>query len=270
MTTPPSHRPRLRVRRTLLIGAAGLALAASIGVGLLPRPATPPDALPAGAAPPTGVDAPRPLTLPEHPRVLVFGDSWTYGSAATVRTEGYAYVLADLIGGTTVVDGVRGSGYMKPGMDGPAFGERIARLDPGLLPDLVIVQGSINDRWRPATGYDRTVEAAWNLLAEKFPNAAVVVLGPAPQVLPVQKATARMDRDLQRLAGARSWWYVSPVQQKWITPENYGWIIDTGAGKNHPTTAGHRYLAEKLADALDAMHATPVTVAVESDDTSQQ
>src|SRR4051812_1841425 len=47
------------------------------------------------------VIAPAPLALPENPTVLVFGDSWTYGSAATLPTEGYAYLLGDLLDGTT-------------------------------------------------------------------------------------------------------------------------------------------------------------------------
>ena len=49
-------------------------------------------------------------------------------------------------GWNTVVNGVRGSGYLKPGIDGGSYGERIAQLDPALDPDLVIVEGSINDR----------------------------------------------------------------------------------------------------------------------------
>src|SRR5690606_14090361 len=65
--------------------------------------------------------APTPLVLPEHPHVLVFGDSWTYGSAASEPTLGYAYLLADALDGETTVDGIRGSGYLRPGIDGPSF-----------------------------------------------------------------------------------------------------------------------------------------------------
>ena len=78
--------------------------------------------------------------------MLIFGDSWTYGSAANAPELGYAYVLGGTLGWETIVNGVRGSGYLKPGLDGGTFGERIAALDPALDPDLVIVQGSINDR----------------------------------------------------------------------------------------------------------------------------
>lgn len=207
------------------------------------------------------VVAPAPLVLPEHPRVLVFGDSWTYGSAASDPTLGYAYLLGDLLDGETFVNGVRGSGYLKPGLDGPAFGERIAALDPALDPDLVIIQGSINDRALGAQGYREAVTAAWDALAATYPDAAIVVLGPAPHELPVGDATARIDQDLAALAGGRGWWYISPVQEEWITEQNYLTVIDVDLGNKHPSTDGHRYLAEKLATALSGLVAAPVTEA---------
>lgn len=205
--------------------------------------------------------APAPLALPERPTVLVFGDSWTYGSAATAPALGYAYVLAELIDAETLVNGVRGSGYLKPGVDGPAFGERIAALDPELKPDLIIIQGSINDRAQGEAGYREAVAAAWDAMSAKYPEAAIVILGPAPHELPVGAATARIDADLAELAAARGWWYISPVGQEWITPQNYLDVIDVGIGRKHPSTDGHRYLAEKVAAALDELGGAPVTEA---------
>ncbi|MFT4229656.1 MAG: SGNH/GDSL hydrolase family protein [Microbacterium sp.] len=197
----------------------------------------------AGAAP-----APVALSLPEHARVLILGDSWTYGQAAAVPTEGYAYVLGRTLGWDVTVDGVRGSGYLRPGLDGGSFGERIAALDPALRPDLVIVQGSINDRGRYPQGYRAAVTGAWDRLSEIFPEAHVVIVGPAPHVLPVEEKTALIDADLAELARARGWTYISPIAQEWITAANYHAVIDTGEGKNHPSTAGHAYLAARLAD----------------------
>lgn len=205
--------------------------------------------------------APVPIALPEHPQVLVFGDSWTYGAAASDPTLGYAYVLAELLDGRTIVDGVRGSGYLKPGLDGPDFGERIAALDPALTPDLVIIQGSINDRREGAAGYRDAVKAAWDALATTYPEASIVVLGPAPHELPVGAGTARIDEDLAALAGARGWWYISPVQQSWITDANYLGVIDVDLGNKHPSTEGHRYLAQKVAEAIAEMKTAPVTEA---------
>jgi len=243
-----------RASRRLPAWAVGLlaALAVAVIVAVLWRPwSTPAAMIAAGAdAAAGGAIVPDPIDLPDAPTVLVFGDSWTYGSAASVPSLGYAYVLADLTGWRTVVDGVRGSGYLKPGTDGPDFGTRIAALDPALDPDLIIIQGSINDRRLHPGGYRDAVGAAWDALAQTYPRAAIVVLGPAPQVLPVEPSTGAIDRDLADLAAQRGWWYISPIADGWITSENYLDVIDTGVGRNHPSTAGHRYLAERLAAAI--------------------
>ncbi|MBN9178415.1 MAG: SGNH/GDSL hydrolase family protein [Microbacterium sp.] len=245
-----------RRRPAWVLPVIALGIAAVLGAALW-RPwtaaATPESVAAAGAGGVVAAASPEPLDLPENPTVLIVGDSWTYGSAASDPSLGYAYVVGALAGWTTVVDGVRGSGYLKPGLDGPDFGTRIAALDPALEPDLVIVQGSINDRREGAGGYRAAVDAAWNALARVYPRAQVVILGPAPQVLPVEAATARIDGDLRDAAAARGWWYVSPLAEEWITTENYAAVIDTGAGRDHPSTAGHRYLAERLAAAVASL-----------------
>lgn len=244
--------PLRRVPAWVLAGLAGmLTLAAVVAIW---RPwATPEATVAAGAGQSAVQVTPEDLDLPENPTVLIFGDSWTYGSAATVPELGYAYAIADLAGWTTVVDGVRGSGYLKAGIDGPAFGERIAALDPTIAPDLIVVQGSINDRLLYPTGYADAVDAAWDALAATFPSARVVILGPAPHVLPVEASIAAIDRDLAGFAAERGWWYISPVDDEWITPENYADVIDAGVGRQHPSTAGHRYLAARLSAAVDAI-----------------
>ncbi|WP_256336071.1 SGNH/GDSL hydrolase family protein [Microbacterium sp. cf332] len=255
-----NDRPR---RRTVWAVSAISAAVVALALTAFLRPWSAPTAAPVAAADGavTAVDA-APLALPAGARVLIFGDSWTYGSAASDPTLGYAYVVAERTGWTTIVDGVRGSGYLKPGIDGPAFGERIAALDPALDPDLVIVQGSINDRKQGETGYRDAVNAAWDALADTYPDARIVVLGPAPQVLPVEAQTARIDRDLADLAAARGWWYLSPIAEDWITDANYLDVIDTSAtGRDHPSTAGHAYLADRLASDIAAITEAPAVAA---------
>jgi lysophospholipase L1-like esterase len=237
----------------------GAAIAVALVCGLAAwRPRVAPSApVAAPVASAAAAVAPAPLVLPEHARVLIFGDSWVYGQAASVPTLGFAYLLGDEEGWRTTVDGVRGSGYLKPGLGGGPYGQRIAALRPSLHPDLVIIEGSINDRRAPAAGYRGAVTKAWDELAHLYPNARMLILGPAPQILPVEKTTARIDADLADLAAARGWWYVSPIAEHWITRSNYAVVIDTGAGKNHPSTAGHAYLAERLEEDLAKLAQTP-------------
>ncbi|MBW9119297.1 SGNH/GDSL hydrolase family protein [Microbacterium trichothecenolyticum] len=269
MTYPLYMHPpgRTRARRPWLpLAGAALAVAAVCAVAVLrpwgaPEPVAP-AAVAKGEAAVAASVPPAPLVLEEGARVLVFGDSWVYGSAATVPTLGFAYLLADELGVETVVNGVRGSGYLKPGLDGPAYGERIDALDPALDPDLIIVEGSINDRRLYPTGYRDAVTAAWDALQARYPDADIVILGPSPQVLPVQDATREIDADLSELAGARGWWYISPIAEDWITDANYLDVIDTGPiGRDHPSTNGHAYLADRVATAIERMEQQPAIVA---------
>jgi lysophospholipase L1-like esterase len=252
MTSPERRRS---VRRAWPLAAVAVAIALVCAFAAW-RPWAPVVAV-AGGEDVAGSVAPAALVLPDQPRVLIFGDSWTYGSAASAPELGYAYVLGRNLGWDTVVNGVRGSGYLKPGIDGGTFGERIAALDPALNPDLVLLQGSINDRAQGAAGYREAVTAAWDALAATYPRAQIVIVGPAPQALPVQAATQRIDRDLGELAAARGWWYVSPLAEGWITEANYASVIDTTIGRNHPSTAGHTYLAGRLAEDLVGLSQTP-------------
>jgi hypothetical protein len=47
-------------------------------------------------------------------------------------------------------------------------------------------------------------------------------------------------------------------------------VIDVDLGRKHPSTEGHRYLAEKVAAALDEMRAAPVTEAGGSETTPDE
>lgn len=121
--------------------------------------------------------------------------------------------------------------------------------------------GSINDRRSDAAAYPAAVNAVWDAVVAKYPGIPIVILGPAPHELPVGASTARIDRDLAGLAAARGWWYISPVQEDWITESNYLQLIDAGVGRKHPSDAGHAYLADKVAAALERFGTAPVTAA---------
>ncbi|WP_396668599.1 SGNH/GDSL hydrolase family protein [Microbacterium sp. R86528] len=245
-----SHSATRVSRPWWAVMAVGFALAVVCATALW-RPWLQTSAPVAGAqSQPVGATA-EALVLPTSPSVLVFGDSWVYGSAAIVPELGFAYRLGADLGWQVRVDGVRGSGYLKPGIDGPAYGTRIEAMDAAVSPDLIIVQGSINDRrLYESVDYRLAVNAAWDELAAKYPAASIVILGPAPQVLPVETATEQIDQELAALATERGWWYISPIAESWIIASNYLDVIDTGAGRDHPSTEGHAYLAERVMTAF--------------------
>ena len=47
-------------------------------------------------------------------------------------------------------------------------------------------------------------------------------------------------------------------------------MIDVDPGRRHPSTEGHRYLAEKVAATLDELRAAPVTEAGGSETTPDE
>src|SRR5690606_3420732 len=100
---PMTTRPLTRRRRAALAVAGAITVVLAVILGLT-RPWMPPAETPPIAAA-EGAFSPAVLTLPVHPRVLVSGDSWADGSAASSPRPGYAYLLAKLIDGETVVDG---------------------------------------------------------------------------------------------------------------------------------------------------------------------
>ena len=71
---------------------------------------------------------PRALVVADGQRMLVFGDSWTFGLGALTRALGYAPRTAATLGAHAVIDGEPGSGYLREGWEGGTYGERIAAL----------------------------------------------------------------------------------------------------------------------------------------------
>ena len=87
--------------------------------------------------------------------------------------------------------------------DGPDFGTRIAALDPALDPDLVIVQGSINDRKLPADGY--------RARANGRVVAATVLRPGGPLAIPLDAGENVVELDYQAPLGVRAAGWLSSL-----------------------------------------------------------
>jgi len=195
--------------------------------------------------------SPTPTADPA-PLMLVFGDSWTYGLAATDAAHAYPHLTGEALGWDVDAIGENGSGYLHPGQNGGFYGTRVAELDPDLEPDVIVVQGSINDRGESISALPRAAKAVWQAFERTYPEADLVILGPAPSVLPLEESVEKIDETLAQLAADEGLDYISPVAEGWLTDANIGDYIDASAA-NHPSDAGHAYLAERLAADLSRL-----------------
>jgi lysophospholipase L1-like esterase len=227
---PPAGRLRVP-RAVVVILTAGAVLAAAVAVvatAVVARPAVGPGST-----------------------VAVIGDSF---SAGTLQGGLGATNWTALLGrdrGWRVVDtAVVGTGYLAavPGTADYAGSQLDAALAPG--PDLVVVQGSINDGELPP---DRVAAAAAGLYAAihaRAPLARLVVVGPAwPGDTPPASTLAVRDAvgEAARAAGAT---WIDPMTEQWFGEPSARTLI--GADGLHPTDAGHRLMADRTADALAA------------------
>ncbi|MEH3155756.1 MAG: SGNH/GDSL hydrolase family protein [Gordonia paraffinivorans] len=211
------------------------------------------DSRSAGAAAPGIVSEPRSLSLPRlrlpsrPEKLLVFGDSWTEGVAAAPTTKGFAYQVGRTLNVETVVAGVGGTGWVNPGPNGDGdYPRRMTRAASDPTVTLLLLQGGIYDVEKPAGVGDAVRQTIVNARS-KFPNAQIVVIGPIP-INPDSSGYARMSSNIGYEAGQAGAYFVSPVVQKWINDQTFPGFLDSS--NNHPTTAGHTYIANMIVGSL--------------------
>jgi lysophospholipase L1-like esterase len=187
-------------------------------------------------------------TSADAPFVSFVGDSWTYGTGATDRT-GYAYLTGRLLGWTHRVLGVNGSGYVRGGAGDVQFDERIAAAVSG-EPDVVVVQGSINERSTPADELAPAVAATLDRLVRAAgPKADVVVLG-ASHVPGVPDQYVDRVNDTLRAETARLGLpFVDVAAEVWSDPSDPGIWADP----YHVNDVGSQQIADRLAPVLEAL-----------------
>ena len=191
-----------------------------------------------------------PITLPPAATAAFIGDSWTEGYSADPKTGGYAYLTGALMGWTTEVFGAAGTGYTI-GKDGvPPYPERIRSLPVNPATQIVILQGSTNDLSQSALGQDLGQAAGEAVAAvrSQFPGAALAMFGPCSTTGIADPRTSKIDKQLAVAAMRAKLHYVSCFRQKWVNAETVNMVMNPRT--EHPSTEGHRYLADKLSAAL--------------------
>jgi len=234
-------------------GAAGIVLLTAAGLTLIDEDAR-------SLAP--SVDAPEPTgdagmtaeyrtwagTTPDAPFVSFIGDSWTEGTGATDEV-GYAHRTGRLLGWKHRVLGVGGSGYVRGGSDDVPFDERILPAVSG-SPDVVVVQGSINERSTPSPELAAAVaDMLGRLVRAAGPDTAVVVLG-ASHVPGVPDREVDRVNDVVRSRAARlGLRFVDVALEVWSDPAD----PSIWADPSHVNDVGARQIAARLAPVLAAV-----------------
>ncbi|MDL5159174.1 SGNH/GDSL hydrolase family protein [Actinomycetospora termitidis] len=228
----PSPEYRRRVpRAVVVILTAGAVLAvatALVASALAPRPAVGPGSV-----------------------VAVLGDSYSAGTAeGGLGAAGWTARLAHDRGWRLTDTAIPGTGYLRARPDAGTYAA--AQLDAALAvaPDLVVVQGSLNDADLPPAQVAAAATALYRTIRDRAPLARLVVVGPAwPDASPSVDVVAVRDAlgVAARAAGAL---WIDPMTDDWFGGPVPDGTVLIGTDRLHPTDAGHRLMADRVADAL--------------------
>lgn len=235
--------------------AAGLVALAVMAPMAASRGSDPPDYTPPQAAATTTTTEPTDpstpptsIAVPTEPQLLVFGDSYVEGNGADSPESTFARVAATELGWPVETDGEGGTGFVNGGPDGDrSYPARVAKLQPETEPNVIVVEGGINDRG-DATQVTSDAVATLEALRGQFPGAVLVLMGPVNPDPPNRGA----DAVTGQLRAAAVQVQVPFIDASgWITVDNIG---DYTLGDDlHVNQAGHDYIGRRLAEALLAM-----------------
>lgn len=168
--------------------------------------------------------------------VLVVGDSWSAGWRLTDPAGAWPGRLP----GRVFVDGFPGSGYSTDASPcGPvSYAARVRGAVERSVPDLVVLQGGLNDVDRP----DEEIAAGFERVLTALSAQDVVVVGPA-RAPSRARAVPRVDRLLQRLCAEHGVPYVG------TTDLDLPYLPD----RLHLTQQGHRLFGDAVADRIAAI-----------------
>jgi lysophospholipase L1-like esterase len=189
-----------------------------------------------------------------RPVVAFIGDSWTWGVGAS-DGRGYAVLTAERLGWDYQLLGVRGSGYSVTGSSGSTYAPRV---DAALAthPDVVVVQGSLNERRSSPGRLAAAARVTLSRLAEAAPaDVAVVVVGASYNPGTPDATIDWINGAIAAAAQAAGLRFVDPAAENWTDPD----VPALWSDPIHPGDEGHRAIADHLAELLDAIvEAAPV------------
>ncbi|MCP2635381.1 SGNH/GDSL hydrolase family protein [Microbacterium sp. HD4P20] len=237
----------MSARRTRLLPLACLLVAILTACAAPPadqptnqgQPPSPSTASP--ARPSEGVVRPTPIA--------VIGDSFTTGSPADSGPSALWPALLSADDFAVTAYAWSGTGYAATWdtPEGPSnFVTRVERMpDEGI--DHLVFFGSINDGWH---GYDATragAEEAFSDAQAKWPDAMILVIGPASPIWPVPESYLEARDATQDAAQAAGLTFIDPIEAGWFD----GMPDLIGFDGVHPNDQGHAYLADQIRGVLE-------------------
>jgi acyl-CoA thioesterase I len=185
---------------------------------------------------------------PVRPRVAVYGDSYSCTRGAE-GPLGWPALVSAALGVETVVMAVGGSGYVKPGNDtGPwSTFSYAATINPVPNAAAVVVMGSQNDQNADPVAVRLAALTAYGAEGIRPARPHLLVVGPFWPYDPPPANLLAVRDSVRAAAIAAGAVFLDPLGERWLT-SGPGLVLD-GDGW-HPSLAGQRMIADRIAPAL--------------------
>jgi len=182
-------------------------------------------------------------------KVVFLGDSYTTGlNGAGTGRRGWPAIVARTLGWRATNLAVAGTGFMNPGWTNQPVGTRVAAAIRQ-KPDVVVIAAGHNDsRWSAATTA-RAADVVLDRLHRALPDALLVVVAPIwSNGSPPTRCLDLRDH-LRRTARSIHAIFVDPLADRWFAGTRQRLIGRDGI---HPTDSGHRFIADRILEAIAA------------------
>ena len=179
--------------------------------------------------------------------IAVIGDSWSAGAGSDSNTSfsSFGKVATRELGVKGVIFAARGTGYAAISSAGGVYRERIDRV-AAVQPDLVLVQGSVNDTRKSTPNEVRA--ASKQLFVElraALPGSTIVATGPMDALMTDPVETRESSRAIRESAREEGVDFIDPLAGKWLPLD--ATLFSDGL---HPNQAGYDLIGAALADSL--------------------
>lgn len=196
-----------------------------------------------------------PPSIPSTKRFSIIGDSYgsgfTNGNNVDVQIAAYSTLLALMLGFSDYASlSLAGSGFTTP--TNKTYGPRVDDM-VSLAPDYLLIEGTPNDYPNRATTLPAAAQAMYLDALTRLPNTKIVATG----VMSFDNVTH--SNDVTAILKT-AWAAAGGDPAMFIDTTNWPTTTATliGTDSVHPTLAGHRYIATRLAPELSARWRIPL------------